>query len=347
MSCQHCGCDLRTDGHIHCATCQDENEISDFCFVCFADRVELKNHKASHDYFVIEGLDGDSPDADVWNPAERLRLLDALLKVGVGSWEATAKLVKTKSPSQCELEFLDHYSKRAAPGPGPQSHLPLKEIIAPLPPMTPELHGYLPKRGDFELEFDDAAELAIADLDFSDGCDSDLKMEVLKAYNERLDLRRRVKKFAIERGLIVSASTPGEIELRSKLAPINRFFEKSEDFDTFIKLGLEEKRLMERLADLERVDKRYEEMTEDHVIKKGKLSHMQNMIEQSHKISEAIGKVELKDRLVEELSTEEKQTCEETLNIAPEIFEILKNNTSIGKLLSVGKSGATLEVLLE
>ena len=250
MSCQNCGCDLRTDGHIHCATCQDDGQISDFCFVCFADRVELKTHKAHHDYYVIEGL--ETIDSVGWNPAEKLRLLDAILKVGVGSWEATAKLVKTKSPVECEEQFLLHYSQSIPSIPPPELTTPLKEMVAPIPLVIPELHGYLPKRGDFELEFDDAAELAVADLEFSDSTDTALKMEVLRAYAERVGIRQKVKKFAIERIMTnPSAVTPAELELHAKLAPLSRFFPTAQSFDSFVALSVQERRVLERLNDLQ------------------------------------------------------------------------------------------------
>jgi transcriptional adapter 2-alpha len=250
MSCQNCSGDLRTDGHIHCATCHDTGSISDFCFVCFADRVEVRGHRADHDYYVIEGLEAAS-NGQLWNPAEKLRLLDAVLKVGVGSWDATAKLVKTKSPIECGEEFLEQYSLAKPQIPPPALTTLLLEIVAPQPPSVPDLHGYLPKRGDFDLEYDDGAELAVADLDFSDGSDTALKMEALRAYAERVAFRHKVKKFAIERAMTSSQSfTPAEIEMHAKLAPLNRFFESGKDFDQFINLSVQERRILDRLNEL-------------------------------------------------------------------------------------------------
>lgn len=65
--------------------------------------------------------------------------------------------------------------------------------------------GYLPKRGDFEQEYDMDAELLLADMEFFDDDNkdnTDLKTSVIELYNARLDERIRRKKFVIERGLL-------------------------------------------------------------------------------------------------------------------------------------------------
>lgn len=65
--------------------------------------------------------------------------------------------------------------------------------------------GYLPKRGDFEQEYDMDAELLLADMEFFEDDtpeNIELKNSVIELYNARLDERIRRKKFVIERGLL-------------------------------------------------------------------------------------------------------------------------------------------------
>ena len=60
----------------------------------------------------------------------------------------------------------------------------------------------MPKRGDFEQEYDMDADLLLADMDFETPENSELKNNVIELYNARLDERIRRKKFVIERGLL-------------------------------------------------------------------------------------------------------------------------------------------------
>lgn len=68
-----------------------------------------------------------------------------------------------------------------------------------------EILGYLPKRGDFEQEYDMDAELLLADMEFFEDDtpeNIELKNSVIELYNGRLDERIRRKKFVIDRGLL-------------------------------------------------------------------------------------------------------------------------------------------------
>ena len=63
----------------------------------------------------------------------------------------------------------------------------------------------MPKRGDFDIEYDNDAELLLAEMEFNDDDkESELKMKfkLLDIYNARLDERIKRKKIVIERGLL-------------------------------------------------------------------------------------------------------------------------------------------------
>ncbi len=68
-----------------------------------------------------------------------------------------------------------------------------------------EILGFMPKRGDFEQEYDQDADLLLADMEFFEDDTKDdikLKNDVIDLYNARLDERIRRKKFVVERGLL-------------------------------------------------------------------------------------------------------------------------------------------------
>jgi transcriptional adapter 2-alpha len=63
----------------------------------------------------------------------------------------------------------------------------------------------MPKRGDFEHEFDMDCDLLLADMEFYDDDnenDIKLKNDVIELYNARLDERIRRKDFVIKRGIL-------------------------------------------------------------------------------------------------------------------------------------------------
>ena len=79
--------------------------------------------------------------------------------------------------------------------------------------------GYLPKRGDFDQEYDMDAELLLADMEFFEEDTEEniqLKNSVIELYNARLDERIRRKKFVIERGLLDLKRTQKYERKRSK-----------------------------------------------------------------------------------------------------------------------------------
>lgn len=101
------------------------------------------------------------------------------------------------------------------------------------------LVGYMPKRGDFDTEYDDEAETRICEMEFSEDDTPEeiaLKNEVLEYYNARLDERIRRKKFVIERGLLDLKKVQKQEKRRPKeerdiinaMKPFARFADKKE-----------------------------------------------------------------------------------------------------------------------
>ena len=118
----------------------------------------------------------------------------------------------------------------------------------------------MPLRGDFNIEYDNDAELILADIEFCDDdkkADTDLKFDVLKLYNSKLDERVRRKKFVIDKGLVnvktilqqEQSLSREEREAYALLRPFCRFCSE----DEYKKLAegiLEEVYLQQRLVEL-------------------------------------------------------------------------------------------------
>jgi transcriptional adapter 2-alpha len=79
----------------------------------------------------------------------------------------------------------------------------LRERIAQLP--GAELPGFMPLRGDFEIEHDNSAELLLADMEFAahdHPSEVSLKLDVIRVFNKKLDDRDERKQFVISRGIV-------------------------------------------------------------------------------------------------------------------------------------------------
>ena len=120
--------------------------------------------------------------------------------------------------------------------------------------------GYLPKRGDFEQEYDMDAELLLADMEFFEDDtpqNVELKNSVIELYNARLDERIRRKKFVIERGLLdlkkvqkfERKKSKEEREIINQMKIFARFNTK-EDHERLVESMMKERLLRETIQQL-------------------------------------------------------------------------------------------------
>ena len=225
-----------------------------FCVECFSAGVEGFGHSASHKYSVIENA-SIYPLSKEWTADEELRLLEGVNKFGYGNWVDVAEHVgggKTRDRAKRHYEkfFLLNaeldLSQPARPGTPPvaeekttvhvagagapqTSGAPAAaEAPAPAEGAAPaaggpaaekakeaKAAGYLPLRREFDVEWDNDAELLVMDVEFIDGEPADeraLKLELLKAYNTTLDERERRRDFVVAGGGLQAARDPHEIE---------------------------------------------------------------------------------------------------------------------------------------
>ncbi|KAH6576501.1 hypothetical protein BASA50_006786 [Batrachochytrium salamandrivorans] len=273
--CDACNKDITYLVRIKCAICPD----FDLCVECFSCGTELKDHKADHDYRVLEMLDFPIFEAD-WGADEELLLVEGLELHGVGNWEQVSDHIGTKNKIQC----ADHYNRvyvqsdifpspcpnlkcdwsihqRARPEGYTKPHLPASSRPLSSAPANHEIAGFMPGRREFELEFDNDAEQNVKDLEFTEEDTEDevaLKCAMLSIYNTTLTRRLERKAFVFGRNLIdfkkiqsLEKRRPKEDkELFQKMRVFSKLMTE-QDFNTFMEGLLAELRLRQRIACLQ------------------------------------------------------------------------------------------------
>jgi hypothetical protein len=144
--------------------------------------------------------------------------------------------------------------------PGGPTVLPMRpEDVATLP--GAELAGFMPRRGDFDIEWDNDAEQLVADMEFLPGeppQDRELKLKVLAIYNAKLEEREKRKRFVLSRKLYDYRSIQQEEEklpqderdLIHRMRLFERFHTPTEH-KQFISDLLKAKRLRKEVAKLQ------------------------------------------------------------------------------------------------
>jgi len=124
-----------------------------------------------------------------------------------------------------------------------------------------ELAGYMPRRGDFDMEWQNEAEKTIAEMEFSSDdtkADQDLKLDVIRIFNSKLDEREKRKQFIIDHKLLnyrenqeeMWKREPDERHLVQRMRLFARFH-TYEEHESFVQKVLEAKRLRKEIAKLQ------------------------------------------------------------------------------------------------
>lgn len=223
-SCCACKSTL-SEPYVRCAECSDV----EICPNCFSNGAEIGEHKNNHNYIIIKNEFPVIYGSD-WSARQELELMDVLIECGFGNWVDISRKLQNKSPEECKQHYLQNYiDNQSLPG------LPkIKETEASLcgsepvpylyklqdledPPRFANntinyklLAGYNAARSDFEVNFDNHAELLVSDLkfdEFSPGdkhydLGRDLQAAIVNAYNHRLKERQRRRRIVRNHGLI-------------------------------------------------------------------------------------------------------------------------------------------------
>jgi len=207
-TCDYCGVDITRTIYFRCASCPN----FDLCLPCFSVGVEIYPHRSYHPYRVISYI-AECPFAPGWTAEEEENLLDALLIYGLHNWQLVSEYVLTKSKTKCEQHYnqvflqsptaplpsLDFQSTKdqeesAQESKEAEQGVPITNVISD--DSSSILSGFLPKRQDFDVEYDDNAEATIADLQILEDDTVEerlLKLKLLEIYDLKLQERERKK----------------------------------------------------------------------------------------------------------------------------------------------------------
>lgn len=258
--------------YIRCCSCFTKVTL---CLECFSRGAEEKDHCNDHSYEIVSNK---VPILDKsWTAQEEVDLLDGIFDCGFQNWKEVAKKVQSKTEQECEEHYLRSYIDE------PCNDLQIPElrpvaVRAPLPgvpfkasedPPRPqmdsaksfEMSGYMPCRGDFEVEYDNYAEVDIKDIEF-DTSESDilreLKIAAVEIFLSRLQQRFYRKRIVRKYGLLniqkwqflERRQSKIERELREKLRPLARLHSPDEH-EMFVQGLLMEKFLKKEIMKLQ------------------------------------------------------------------------------------------------
>ncbi|CDR94592.1 ADA2-like protein, putative [Babesia bigemina] len=273
-------------------------EAHNSSFVQLPENEDAKEHKNYHKYTPVGPNDFALFTKD-WSAEQEILLIDGIAKYGLGNWQEISEMVSMtsvgyKSWEECQQHYYNIYlNSPTAPlpdmtsiihGPNgepvlvpPSTVVPPKEeppsgrdapeknenpaaVTQTKPANKPQVVGYWPLRGDFDIEYDNDAELILADMEFrpEDTPEQiELKLKVIEIYNSKLDERIYRKKIIISRGLLDAKAmqqkerrcTGEEKELYNILRPFLRF-QTVEEHDHTVRLLVRERKLRTRLFQL-------------------------------------------------------------------------------------------------
>jgi transcriptional adapter 2-alpha len=188
----------------------------------------MKSHSKTHSYRVLNSVKQAIFDKS-WSLQEEMMLLDGIEMYGLGNWRDISNFIGSKTESQCSKHYIAVYlESKTAPLPSGDpttvatvtgSHNPFGQASVSSSSSSGatqthvpkvEVAGYMPLRGDFDVEHDNDAEAIIADMEFAPDehpSETALKLKILEIYNAKLDERERRKAFVIEMGLLDDKKT--------------------------------------------------------------------------------------------------------------------------------------------
>jgi transcriptional adapter 2-alpha len=128
-------------------------------------------------------------------------------------------------------------------------------------PVNYDMAGYMEQRREFEVEYNNDAELPIANLSFNDSDtpdDTQAKYKLLEIYNQKLAERYQRREFVISRGLMdlkrlqtrEKAMYREDLELHLKLRPLMLVVSR-EDYEKFIDGLFAERSILLRIEQLQ------------------------------------------------------------------------------------------------
>ena len=214
-NCSTCGRSVIGERHVRCLRCPHFIQ----CIQCLSSASECDGHLFSHNFFVVEPRPGHIYTED-WDIADEALLLFGVKIFGLGNWNDISNFMKSKSAVDCEAHYRGVYFN------SPTAPMPIREVLQPMPIPPPpafdtqpvescpsvahekhmneknkkekttpaEYSGYMPYRHEFEVDWNNDAEMLVAKIEFNQEEDNyqtfQTKIMQLLSYNSQLAERR-------------------------------------------------------------------------------------------------------------------------------------------------------------
>eukprot|EP00178_Gracilaria_changii_P008038 TRINITY_DN248_c0_g1_i1.p1 TRINITY_DN248_c0_g1~~TRINITY_DN248_c0_g1_i1.p1 ORF type:complete len:1540 (+),score=229.37 TRINITY_DN248_c0_g1_i1:8874-13493(+) len=245
--CDHCAKNLAPLSVYICCAHALCNNLA-MCVDCFSvGATDRAPHRPNHPYRVIENTLQPLFHPD-WHASEEYRLLTAMSQYGPNHWKPVSEYVG-KGMIKCQNHYESVYlqpTPSSIPFPVSLLHEPQSSNVAaatdnlapqqlappPQSTSTPSQNAprtespCAPKRDDFDVEWDDAAENLIADLNLQsiDPQHADeATLNVLEHFNARLQRRYAVKDYLLEGGILCFSEDASHC-LRNEQTLSNRLY---------------------------------------------------------------------------------------------------------------------------
>ena len=187
--CVICKKELKDEPIIRCYECS----CVDLCVQCFSLGLETQQHQSHHKYQVDRRHVPIFLTSD-WPAELELDLINAVLEFGYGNWTDIGKRILSKTPEEIRIHFNEYFlynrdkfanfpafgmNMLASVRNNPQykyNALALSEEPPRFPINTPQYRyfaGYNAARSDFEIEYDNYAEMLVTNIDFEKVEDED------------------------------------------------------------------------------------------------------------------------------------------------------------------------------
>lgn len=231
-------------------------------------------HAPDHEYFVIPGTKLETSYFDHVQFGSIMTLVDTTRRFSVGSWDEISRRSRIENVTDNENILLSlnrlwggsGIEKQTTSGSFKSS--PVLKILEAMimnsaqEPVGSDMAGFIDRRCDFDFEYDDSAELIIADLELSDDDTTEerlAKIDCMRQLSSRLFRREITKKFVRDNRLLKIQSqmdsfrvkTAEELEIFGKSRPVRRFLDETVKADMFSQIMLYERRLHARIKALE------------------------------------------------------------------------------------------------
>lgn len=282
---------------IQCTVCSPQLIL---CPDCFALNCDIGQHQGDHPYKVIDNGGFTVLGKGSWTAREYLHLLDSVEQYGCGNWEDVSLKIKKlegtsvkRSPEEVQNEFCQRFIDstlgqrtwneelrgQARDHTQGQNGLPAASTQDPETPNQISLHesimlGYMPKRDDFEAEFDNHGESLVSQLNDptpeEDELDLSLKVAHIEMYKNKLRERERRKKVSREHQLIsqffkenpvinerkvsFSKKKKDKNDLLERLKIVSEF-QAADEHKAFMRTIAKEREIKQRIKELQRFRK--------------------------------------------------------------------------------------------